>query len=83
MISYDRLNILMTEIQSDKKILHNSITRCNSINCIDKFLIDFKSLVQVANHNRVDLASQYIRGLLKFEKGKANMPVSLWLGKDG
>ncbi len=63
----------MVKVQSDKKIFQNFINDCKSSSKFHIFLNTFKSLFQVAHHNRLNVANQYIRGLLKLEKGKANM----------
>ncbi len=59
--------------QSDKKTFKKLVNLSNSISCISKFTTSFKSLFQVARHNQTPKAHQYIQGLLRLEKGKANM----------
>ena len=63
----------MMKTQSDKKIFKNSISRCKSVKYYSNYLHGFKSSFQIANYNRLDVADLYIQGLLKLEKGKANM----------
>lgn len=63
----------MAKIQSEKKIFKRTLTVCKSSDCLSYFLNKFKSLFKVARHNRLDVANKYISGLLKLEKGKANM----------
>ena len=73
----DRLNLIMREIQSDKKKFEQSIKSCKAgiydNSSLDNFIYSFESLFQVAQHNQTGTAIQYIQGLLKLEKGKANM----------
>jgi len=73
----DRLNLIMREIQSDKKIFEKIVKSCKAgiydNASLDNFIYSFESLFQVAQHNRTGTALQYIQGLLKLEKGKANM----------
>lgn len=67
----------MCKIQSDKKKFEKSVTnwKTGSYNnsSLGRFISSYKSLFQVAWHNRTGTALQYIQGLLKLEKGKANM----------
>ena len=63
----------MRKIQSDKKKFVTILKYCKSASCADRFINTFKPLFQVAQHNRVEVAKQYIKGLLRLEKGKANM----------
>lgn len=59
--------------QSDKKTFQKSSKYCKSASCLDFFVTTFGTLFQVARHNQTPKALQYIKGLLKLEKGKANM----------
>ena len=59
--------------QSDKKIFSKSVNHGGSDNCVDDYVNSFFSLFQVAQHNQTPTAIKYIKGLLKLEKGKANM----------
>ena len=73
----DRLNLIMYKNQSGKKIFEKSTKSCKSIiydkSSLGNFIYSYKSLFQVARHNRTETALQYIQGLLSLEKGKANM----------
>ena len=72
-MSNDRLNLIMQEIQSDKKNFENNLKHCETGSYLNTFVHSFESLFQVAQHNQTGMALQYIQGLLKLEKGKANM----------
>jgi len=67
----------MRKIQSDKKNFKKSIKGCKAGSydntSFGNFIYAFKLLFQVARHNQTQRALQYIQGLLKLEKGKANM----------
>jgi SRSO17 transposase len=73
----DRLNLIMREIQSDKKIFQKNAKHSNTVSydksSLGNFIYSYKLLFQVAKHNRTETALQYIQGLLSLEKGKANM----------
>jgi len=59
--------------QSDKKTFQKFSNSCKSASCVECFVRSFESFFQVANYNRTGTAFEYIKGLLKVEKGKANM----------
>lgn len=63
----------MRKIQSDKKNFPNFLNHCKSGSYLEYFVNAFGYLFQVARHNQVKTAHQYIKGLLSLEKGKANM----------
>jgi SRSO17 transposase len=73
----DRLNLIMREIQSDKKNFQKNAKHSNTVSydksSLGNFIYSYKLLFQVAKHNRTETALQYIQGLLSLEKGKANM----------
>ena len=70
---HDRLNLMMQKIQSDKKICPNFTKYYQSDRYLNNFVNAFQSLFQVARHNQTVTALQYLQGLLRLEKGKANM----------
>ena len=59
--------------QSDKKTFQKFVNNCITGRYLDDFAATYKSLFQVARHNQIQRAHQYIQGLLTLEKGKANM----------
>ena len=63
----------MLEVQSDKKNFAKNATPCKSANCVTLYFRPYENLFQVARHNRSGVAMQYIQGLLRLDKGKANM----------
>lgn len=67
----------MREIQSDKKNFAKSIKSCDTVNYanfpLNNFIYTYDFLFQVARYNRTEIALQYVTGLIKSEKGKANM----------
>lgn len=63
----------MQQILSDKKNFSLFLNATKSVDYLDVFVNSFKSLFQVHRHNRVKTAHQYIKGLFRLEKGKANM----------
>ena len=72
----DRLNLIMQKIQSDKKNFRNFSNQWNSVSYLEDFINKFGYLFQVARHNQIEKAHQYIKGLLTLEKGKANPAIS-------
>jgi len=63
----------MRKIQSDKKNFQNFLKHCETGSYINDFVNSYNSLFQVARHNQTTTALQYLQGLLRLEKGKANM----------
>lgn len=67
----------MYKNQSDKKNFEKSVTCNKSISYgnfpFSDFIYSYKLLFQVARHNQIETALQYVQGLLSLEKGKANM----------
>lgn len=59
--------------QSDKKTFPKFSSDWKSARCIRDYVYSFRFLFQVARHNQTHTALQYMKGLLRLEKGKANM----------
>ena len=56
----DRLNLIMREIQSDKKIFEKNVKFCNTGSydkySLGNFIYSYELLFQVAKHNRTETA---------------------------
>jgi len=59
--------------QSDKKTFQKSSSDWKSNRCVRDYVYSFHNHFQVAHHNQTHTALQYMEGLLRLEKGKANM----------
>ena len=68
-----RLNLIMKQIQSDKKNFSLFVKTSKSVNYLNDFINTYRWLFQVHRHNRLETAHQYLKGLLCLPKGKANM----------
>jgi len=67
------LIFIIVKNQSDKKTFQNFSKHCKSSYYLCAYVDTFRSFFQMARHNRIGTALQYIQGLLTLEKGKANM----------
>ncbi|MFN2127798.1 MAG: IS701 family transposase [Anaerolineales bacterium] len=63
----------MNQNQSKKKFFLKSKINSYSASCIDGYILDYRGIFTVHRRNNFPIAKDYLKGLLKCEKGHANM----------
>lgn len=63
----------MNQNQSEKKFSQKFKNSLYTTSCIDEYILDYRSIFTVHRRNNSLIAKDYLKGLLKCEKGHANM----------